>query len=120
MEFIYARKWLYYKSSVEVASLFLPLESVKSLGKIAASRLALNEKILRLQFFCRDQRHAKNKDHFHKVSSKTPPTIMAALITILSVTRSTSRKKSALKIREKNGPVLLIGITTETLPKSRA
>jgi hypothetical protein len=36
------------------------------------------------------------------------------------VTLSTSRKKSALKTSEKNGPVLLIGMTTETLPRSMA
>ena len=44
--------------------------------------------------------------HFHNVSSKTPPTIIAALRTILSVTRSTSRRNSAVRISEKNGPVL--------------
>lgn len=59
-------------------------------------------------------------DYFHKVSNTTPPTIMAALRTILNVTRSTSRRKSAVKINEKNGPVLAMGITTETLPKSSA
>jgi hypothetical protein len=41
----------------------------------------------------------------------TPPTIIAALITIRDVTRSTSRGKSAAKISEKNGLVLLIGMT---------
>ena len=46
--------------------------------------------------------------------------IIAALMTILDVTRSTSRRKIAASISEKNGPVLLIGITTETLPRSRA
>ena len=59
-------------------------------------------------------------DYFQSVSSTTPPTIMAALRTILDVTRSTSRKNVAAKINEKNGPVLAIGITTETLPKSNA
>ena len=59
-------------------------------------------------------------DYFQSVSSTTPPTIMAALRTILAVTRSTSRKNVAAKINEKNGPVLAIGITTETLPKSSA
>ncbi|HSE85689.1 MAG TPA: hypothetical protein VLJ79_05675 [Candidatus Binatia bacterium] len=54
-------------------------------------------------------------DYFQSVSSTTPPTIMAALRTILDVTRSTSRKNVAAKINEKNGPVLAIGITTETL-----
>ena len=39
---------------------------------------------------------------------------MAALRTILDVTRSTSRKNIAVRISEKNGPVLLIGMTTET------
>jgi hypothetical protein len=42
------------------------------------------------------------------------------LRTILEVTRSTSRKNVAAKISEKNGPVLAIGITTETLPRSSA
>ncbi len=59
-------------------------------------------------------------NHFHNVSSNTPPIIIAAARTILNVTRSTSRRKSAAKIREKNGPVLLIGMTTETLPRSSA
>jgi len=58
--------------------------------------------------------------HFHQLISITPLTIIAALRTIRIVTRSTSRKNSALKINEKNGPVLLMGITTETLPRSRA
>ena len=58
--------------------------------------------------------------HFHTVSNTTPATIMAALSTILNVTRSTSRKKIAARINEKNGPVLLMGITTETLPRSSA
>jgi|SRR6266850_5793963 hypothetical protein len=60
------------------------------------------------------------RDYFQSVSSTTPPTIMAALRTILNVTRSTSRKNIAVRISEKNGPVLLIGMTTETLPKSSA
>jgi len=50
-------------------------------------------------------------NYFHHVSSMTPATIIAALITIRDVTRSTSRRKSAAKISEKNGPVLLIGMT---------
>lgn len=58
--------------------------------------------------------------YFHKLSNTTPPTIIAALTTILGVTRSTSRKKIAAKINEKNDPVLAMGITTETLPRSRA
>jgi len=55
-----------------------------------------------------------------KVISSTPLTIMAALTTILNVTRSTSRKKIAVRMSEKRGPVLLTGITTETLPRSSA
>jgi hypothetical protein len=58
--------------------------------------------------------------HFHNVSSTTPPTIIVALVTIRNVTFSTSRKKIAAKISEKNGPVLLIGITMETFPRSSA
>jgi hypothetical protein len=44
--------------------------------------------------------------HFHNVSSDTPPTMIAATRTIFSVTRSTSRKKSAVNTSEKNGVLL--------------
>ena len=64
--------------------------------------------------------HSPSVDYFQIVSSTTPPTIIAGLRTILEVTRSTSRKNVAAKISEKNGPVLAIGITTETLPRSSA
>ena len=37
-------------------------------------------------------------DHFHKVINSTPPTIIAALRTMRIVTRSTSRKKSAVQL----------------------
>jgi hypothetical protein len=59
-------------------------------------------------------------NHFHHTSNITPPTIIEALTTIRNVTRSTSRKKIAARISEKNGPVLLMGITTDTLPRSSA
>ena len=58
--------------------------------------------------------------HFHQLIKTTPLTIMQALIMIRSVTRSTSRKNSAVRISENNGPVLLKGMTTETLPRSNA
>jgi hypothetical protein len=51
-------------------------------------------------------------NHFHNVSTSAPPMIMAAARAILNVTRSTSRRKSAAKTSEKNGPVLLTGMTT--------
>src|SRR5262249_736721 len=47
--------------------------------------------------------------YFQSVSSTTPPTIITALRTILTVTCSTSRKNIAAKISEKNGPVLAMG-----------
>lgn len=58
--------------------------------------------------------------HFHQLIIATPLTIIAALMTMRKVTRSTSRKNSAVRIKEKSGPVLAIGITTDTLPRSSA
>ena len=58
--------------------------------------------------------------YFHQLINTTPLTIMQALMMIRSVTRSTSRKNNAVRISENNGPVLLNGITTETLPRSNA
>ncbi len=58
--------------------------------------------------------------HFHKVISSTPEMIRQAPITILGVTFSTSLRKRALKVNEKRGPVLAMGMTTVTFPRSKA
>ncbi len=60
------------------------------------------------------------KTYFHHVNRTTPLTIISALSKMRKVTRSTSRKNSAVRISENSGPVLLIGITTDTLPRSSA
>lgn len=90
--------------------------SLVSVGAVIAMPLAA----LRAQAETRVLSLNRPSLHFHSVISTTPPTIIAAARTIRKVTLSTSRKNSALKISEKNGPVLLIGMTTDTLPKSSA
>jgi hypothetical protein len=41
--------------------------------------------------------------YFHQLISSTPPTIMAALATMRNVTRSTSRRKIAVRSGKKTG-----------------
>jgi len=62
----------------------------------------------------------KIKSYFHKVSRITPEMMSAAPRTIFSVTRSTPFKKRAVRVKLNRGPVLLMGMTTTTLPRSSA